>query len=504
MRRNPSTPLSWLFIAIITVALAACSPKASPTLDVLPPPSETDWDDLTYFRQGLITSEQESLDLLMGATVYHIEFQISDDFFRLTGQEEVRYTNRESEPLNEIYFRLFPNITGGSAAVAAVRVDDQEVDPIYELQNSALRLPLPKALQPNTQTIIQMDFIVEVAREMGGNYGLFGYFDDVLVLDMFYPVIPVYDEEGWNVELPSRNGDIGFFDASFYLVEVTASSDVTIVASGVEIGREREANHQIQTFAVGPARDFYLAASDRFSLVSETLGETTINSYSISDQPESAEFALQVAIDALASFNARIGIYPYTEFDVVSTPMQALGIEYPGIVGVGVDLYDPKKEISGLPSSVLLESTVAHEVAHQLFYNVIGNDQVDEPWLDEATAQYATFLYYNDVQDSGAAQGFISSWNGRWERVNMAKIPIGLPAGDYVGLEYGAIVYGRGPLFIVALADEMGQTAFDEFLHTYYESHKWGIGTSESFKQLAESHCQCDLSPLFEEWVYQK
>jgi hypothetical protein len=357
-----------LFFAIITVTLAACSSKASPTLDVLPPPSETDWDDLTYFRQGLITSEQESLDRLMGATVYHIEFQISDDFFRLTGQEEVRYTNRESEPLNEIYFRLFPNITGGSAAVAAVRVDDQEVDPIYEFQNSALRLPLPKALQPNAQTIIQMDFIVEVAREMGGNYGLFGYFDDVLVLDMFYPVIPVYDEEGWNVELPSRNGDIGFFDASFYLVEVTAPSDVTIVASGVEIGREQEANHQIQTFAVGPARDFYLAASDRFSLVSETLGETTINSYSISDQPESAEFALQVAIDALASFNARIGIYPYTEFDVVSTPMQALGIEYPSIVGVGIDLYDPKKEISGLPSSVLLESTVAHEVAHQLFY----------------------------------------------------------------------------------------------------------------------------------------
>jgi len=26
----------------------------------------------------------------------------------------------------------------------------------------------------------------------------------------------------------------------------------------------------------------------------------------------------------------------------------------------------------------------------------------------------------------------------------------------------------------------------------------------DEFKQLAESHCQCDLTALFEEWVYEK
>ena len=28
---------------------------------------------------------------------------------------------------------------------------------------------------------------------------------------------------------------------------------------------------------------------------------------------------------------------------------------------------------------------VAHEVGHQWFYNLVGNDQVDQPWLDEAS-----------------------------------------------------------------------------------------------------------------------
>jgi len=75
--------------------------------------------------------------------------------------------------------------------------------------------------------------------------------------------------------------------------------------------------------------------------------------------------------------------------------------------------------------------------------------------------------------------------------------------GAYADKEYGAIVYGRGPLFVTALAEEMGQQKFDEFLRDYYESHKWGIGTGDAFKQLAERHCQCDLTASFEEWVYE-
>ncbi len=384
-------------------------------------------------------------------------------------------------------------------------VDGQEAEPVYELQNSAVRVPLATALQPGEQVLIEMNFAVEVPLEMGGNYGLFGYFDDVLVLDEFYPVVPVYDDEGWNVEIPPPGADATYFDASFYLVRVTAPASLIVVASGVEVDRELEGDKQVLTFAAGPARDFYLAASDRYTVISETVGETTVNSYAFAERGEHAQLALQYAVGALESFNRRFGVYPYTEFDIVSTPMLALGIEYPGITGISLALYDPDAEVAGLPSQILLESSLVHEVAHQWFYNAVGNDQIDEPWLDEALAQYATALYYLDVRGEGAAQGFRDSWYGRWERVDRADIPIGLSTGQYSDArEYGAIVYGRGPLFVMALADRMGQEKFDEFLRDYYQVNEWGIGTGEAFKQLADSHCQCDLTPLFEEWVYEK
>ena len=48
----------------------------------------------------------------------------------------------------------------------------------------------------------------------------------------------------------------------------------------------------------------------------------------------------------------------------------------------------------------------------------------------------------------------------------------------------------------------MGQDVFDAFLKDYFETNKWGIGTAKGFMELAERHCDCDLSALFEEWVY--
>ena len=136
-----------------------------------------------------------------------------------------------------------------------------------------LRVPLPTALQPGEQAVIQMDFRVEVGQEMASRYGLFGYFDSVLVLDEFYPVIPVYDDEGWNVQAPPPNADTSYFDISFYLVRVTAPANLTVAASGIEVSRESEGGQQTLTYAAGPMRDFYLAASEHYSVVSETVAK---------------------------------------------------------------------------------------------------------------------------------------------------------------------------------------------------------------------------------------
>jgi hypothetical protein len=460
------------------------------------------WQDRSIFSSNLIAGEQSILEELGGRTVYHIELLIPEDMVDLSGHQEVLYTNLEDHPLEDIYFRLYPNLFDGKTTLSSVTIDGEEITPVYELANSAARLHLPALLKPGESIVIGMDFAVSVPTEGSGNYGLFGYIDGILVLHKFYPVIPVYDDEGWNVEIPPRHGDVSYFDASFYLVQVTAPENIVITTSGIEVERITNGTQQVITYANGPARGFYIAASNLFDVMSETLNGTTVNSYYLLGSNEGAENVLDIAVDALDSFNTRFGEYPYTELDLVSTPMDALGMEYPGITAISTALYDPNGQISGVPAIIYLESAVAHEVGHMWFYNVVGNDQLDEPWVDEAIVQYLTGLYYMDVYGMEGFEGFKDSWLDRWSRVDFADIPIGLPAADYEAKEYGAIVYGRGPLFIDALAEVMGQEVFDHFLRDYYQINKWGIGTAKNFKEIAEDHCDCDLTALFDEWVY--
>ncbi len=502
-----------IFLIVGVQLLAACKPKMTETTKTAAAPStdqttssstlfDSDLDDRSLFYSGLIESERATLEQLEYRSTYRIDLEIDQDLQHVDGWQEVVYTNREDESLEEVYFRLYPNISGGSASISALKVGGTRTDPTYELESSALRVSLPTPLKPGEEIHIEMQFSVELPLEMSGNYGLFGSFADVVVMQELYPVIPVYDDEGWNIEIPPAHGDLTYFDASFYLVRVTAPENLTLIASGVEVEHSAQNDLQTATFAAGPVRDFYIAAVKDYEVTSTSLGETTIYSYTPADILPSANTALEIASEALRGYSKRFGAYPYTELEIVATPMQALGMEYPNTVAISIGLYDADAEIAGLPAEVYLESTLAHEIGHQWFYNTIGSDQVDEPWMDEALTQYATWTYYLDRYGEESAEGFRDSLVGRWERVEKTGIPIGLPTGEYDPREYGAIVYGRGPLFLEALAQEMGQETFDTFMRIYFENNKWGIGTAANFQQLAEETCQCDLSDLFNAWVY--
>jgi hypothetical protein len=114
------------------------------------------------------------------------------------------------------------------------------------------------------------------------------------------PGYPVYDED-WRAGALPPNADSTYMDASFYLVRVTAPAHLTIAATGIEINRDKKEDSQVVTIAAGPARDFYIAASDRFTAVSETYGGTQVNSYAFKERTEGTRLALRAAINSLKS-----------------------------------------------------------------------------------------------------------------------------------------------------------------------------------------------------------
>ena len=468
------------------------SPALPPSIPTNVAPFNISWEDRTLFKKRLTSSYQTILTRLPGASTYHLAFSISDPPASVKGVEEVRYINQENVDLTEVDFAVYPEILGGSIKVSQVRLDGERVTPVFS--TGLMRILLTRPLKPGQVLTFHVEFAVTIPTR-GGDfyYGIFGFNDGILSLAQAYPTILVYNEQGWNNQVPDLDGDPLFSDTSFYLVSIDAPENLTLVASGVEVDRQEKAGRQKVLYADGPSRDFYLAASTDFVKQSEKVGETTYNSFAPADLSKSAQTALKVAEAAIDDFSRRYAPYPYTEFNIVPIITSAGGVEFPGMTAVAKNAYNEGN---------FLEVVVTHEVGHQWFYNLVGNETQQQPWLDESLAQFVTCQYYQDKYGTQAEKSCENEMQANWDSIKDQKIPIGKAVSAYTSSEYVAIVYGRGPFFFLALRQQIGQSNFDSLMHDYAKTFAWDIATTDSFKKLAEQHCNCNLTPLFQEWVY--
>jgi hypothetical protein len=366
-----------------------------------------------------------------------------------------------------------------------------------EADNTALQIPLLQPLAPGEQIDISLMFTVLVPTEPQFGYNIFVYDDDTATLAGFYPAVAVYDEDGWDTQLPPHYGDAPYLDAALYQVQLTVPDSMAVAASGSEIDRVSN-NDGTQTLSLvsGPIREFYIAMRPDYDVASEIVGGVTVNSYYPAHLAEGGQQALRNAADALRVFNQSFGPYPYAEFDIAATPTTAGGIEYAGIVVINQQLY----EFPGM----FFQQAIAHEVAHQWWYNMVGNDQVGEPWLDEALTNYSTVFYWEEIEgDEVTAQVIDAYFDGPYQNAretNQDRAVVG-PVSGFSERDYGIIVYGKGSLFFEALREEVGNEVYLEIMQTYFDQYKYQLAQGDDLLNVIEHVSGREIEPLFEQWM---
>lgn len=460
------------------------------------------WNDWTPYQTALNEGQYQSISRYQEKPHYQIDVSISEDLESIQGKEEVLFLNNTGETLEEIVFRMYPDLFGSPSTITNVEANGQKTTAISSGNGSVFTVSLAQGLPPHGAVVISMEFKYVMPADPSSNYLVFAYTNDLLTLAHFYPMLAQFDEDGWHTEIPSPQGDVTYTDAAFYLVRVHAPLDATLVVSGTEIYHASTNKKQTVEYAIGPARDFFLAAGKNLEEKTSASNGVTIRSYGPPEDDFGNLLALDTAKKAIDTFSELIGPYPYSEFEVVATHTEALGVEYPGVTVINQKLFGVQKTADDKLTQVYLESTVAHEVGHQWFYNIIGDDQVNDPWLDEAITQYITYRYYMDNYGSSAGDGFLESLYSRWDRTDRAEVPIGKPVSMYSPEEYGSIIYGRGPIFFYTLQEDHGKPVMDKFLKAVYSDYAWQTVTTEDFKLELENACSCNLTKIFQGWVY--
>ncbi len=461
--------------------------------------------------QSIIPVASQGLEKLQDAPHYTIFLEIQPEALAYDGQLILDYTNAENGSLPYLVFRLLPNGQGsfgnGSLEVSGILIDGKPAK--YELSGSdtILQVNLPSPLEVGQKARLEFEFEGKIPRDFGGNqtpagYGIFNLSDNVLALSAWYPMLAVYDERGWSLDMPSVIGDSIYSDTAFYSVSVNIPENYVVATSGIEEKRELFGNTQKLRYERLPARDFFIVASPDFKKVSREIDGTRVNVYYLPDEKRSADQALVISAESLKIFNQKFGNYPYTELDVVSAPMRnALGVEFPQIVLVSSDVFKTFEK----PEFTV---TIAHEISHQWWYNVVGNDVFQQPWLDESLATYSSSLYYELGPAKLRPSPVISYWQERYDQLVQDGLDnqVTQTLDYFESLDnpriYGGIAYTKGALFFVGLREEIGDQAFFTALQTYYQANMFDIATTQDLLRVFEDAAGRSLDDFYQKWLY--
>jgi aminopeptidase N len=151
-----------------------------------------------------------------------------------------------------------------------------------------------------------------------------------------------------------------------------------------------------------------------------------------------------------------------------------------------------------------LEFVVVHEVAHQWFYGLVGNDQYLHAFMDEGMANYISCVYFEKEYGPDIAEQQIDL-NLKLPYFNMlfnqGDEIVDQPTDSFPSMDdYGTIIYGKGALGFEAIRIKIGDDAFFGGLTNYVAQERFKVAQSDDMLKAFEQSSGQDLSDFWRHW----
>lgn len=245
--------------------------------------------------------------------------------------------------------------------------------------STIVEVPLPRTVAAGARLVIDVRFHVTLPRRGSDRIGSDGA---TAWWGSGHPLLAWERGLGWATEpAGSLWGErTTSEDAQLRTLTVrTGTADEVLATGRLRSDRRISASRRERVFSAASVRDVMVAVG-RFRTARRTVRGTPLivgSAAGVKDDPLSVA---AVIADSMVAHGRRFGPFPYAELTVVVLPRLSGGIEFPGAIMLGAgEFRDP---------------TASHEVAHEYFYGLVGNNQARDPWLDESLATYAEALHH--------------------------------------------------------------------------------------------------------------
>jgi hypothetical protein len=391
---------------------------------------------------------------------------------RLGVRQRLALVNQAGRAVRGVNLSVIPRALGGFA-LYDVRVDGEPADRSWTTRTN-LRVRFGRDVAPGESVIVRLRFKVQPKLQTGAFSARLARQAGVSSFGEWFPIVS-QEHDSYGVGDPQVS-----YRADRIELRLTTSSSLrrdAVACPGRQSAPDTSGRHW--TCRVRNVRDFAFVVNPDFQYRSRRVGDTRIRVFT---ETVSGSVTLDKAASALRRLNELLGTYPYGDLVLAEVGgSSGFSMEYP-------------RQIHLTRSKVNDSYVINHEVAHQWFYGILGNNQMRAPWLDEGFSDFLA-RYLMGV---GANQCSAKNID-----VSVFAFPAGLTSGgNWTECQgYFFTVFNKSTAMLNQVRAAMGTSDFFAALKAHIADRRFGMTTSRAMLEHLEDWDGANLTPIFEAYT---
>jgi hypothetical protein len=368
----------------------------------------------------------------------------------LKGSERIDFVNRGPAPLASVWLRLWAD---GPDRCHPRRISVKLAAPAQEGTASCtvLEARLPAAVAPGAAGSLSLTFTVHVRKADDR----FGHVGKIALLGNVIPVLTVEDDRGLHLERYTPNGESFYTLAARWDAHLRLPARLRAASTGAVLSERVRGGQRTLHVGTAEARDFGLAIGP-LRVTSTKVRGIRIRGFARKGT-RGIRSSLRAARSTVDYLSGRMARYGGRELDLV-------------LLGGGVGGFGGM-EYPELVFTTTIPFVVSHEVAHQWWYGIVGDDQYAEPWLDEGFATYVEGTIFDEFQDCDSRRPF----GVVPPRFRHFQVDEPMSVWDRAPIAYGWVVYTGGACALRTLERDIGRQRATTFFRLLQTRFRFGI-----------------------------
>ena len=294
-------------------------------------------------------------------------------------------------------------------------------------------------------------------------------------------------------------------------LRVVTDADLTVIANMIERATREVSGRREWTFFPTPTMATYLfyLGIGRFDVLEDAEGRIRFRVFTPPQRSAAGEYGLGIAPRVLSAFEAYYGIpYPLPKLDLVAVAEASFGaMENWGAIAFQNDRLLRDASSHSYSRRDVLE-TIAHEVAHMWFGNLVTMSWWTDIWLNESLASFLE-TKVSAVVDPGLdcrsdfflrVAGTQAALEGdSLDATHPVRAPVARP--EEIAQIFDEISYGKGSTILAMLESYLGEETFRrgvaEYLHRFAYSNARTADLWAALEQAAHEA----IAPLVDPWL---